>query len=121
VQYDGRPVLKLSSGKKTLVAEKQVFRNENNQRFEKDIIGLRDEDLEGEPLLKPVMENGRRLQPAEALDDMRQRFEDDFSHLGDAVKAIENPAQFPVDISPELEKLQENVIHKVIEKELGES
>lgn len=121
VQYDGRPVLKLSSGKKTLVAEKQVFRIENNQRFEKDTIGLRDENLEGEPLLKPVMENGKRLQPAESLDDMRQRFENDFSHLGDAVKAIENPAHFPVDISPELEKLQKKVIHRVIEKELGES
>jgi nicotinate phosphoribosyltransferase len=114
-------VLKLSSGKKTLVAEKQVYRLKNDGRLEKDIIGLRNENINGEDLLKPVMENGQRLQPAEALDDIRQRFADEFSRLDDDIKAIEAPAQFPVDVSPELEKLQRKVTHKVIEKELGES
>jgi nicotinate phosphoribosyltransferase len=121
VQYDGRPVLKLSSGKKTLVAEKQVARIKNGQRLEKDIIGLRGVKMEGETLLKPVMKNGERRQPPESLDDIRQRFEDEFSRLGDDVKAIKNPAPFAVEISPELEKLQNQVIHRVIEKELGES
>jgi nicotinate phosphoribosyltransferase len=121
VQYAERPVLKLSSGKKTLVAEKQVFRVKNNRRFEKDIIGLRDERLEGKMLLKPVMQNGKRLQPPESLEDIRLRFKDEFSQLGDEVKAIENPGQFPVEISPELKKLQNQVIHRVVEKELGES
>jgi nicotinate phosphoribosyltransferase len=121
VQYDGRPVLKLSSGKKTLVAEKQVFRIENNRRLEKDIIGLRGDHIDGEKLLKAVMKNGKRLQPTESLDDSRQRFADEFSKLDDPVKAIENPAPFTVDISPELVKLQERVTHRVIEKELGES
>ena len=121
VQYDGRPVLKLSSGKKTLVAEKQVFRRKENQRFEKDIIGLRDENMEGESLLKPVMAKGKRLKPPESLKDIRRRFEDEFSRLGDNVKAIENPAPFAVEISPELENLQNKMIHRVIERELGES
>jgi hypothetical protein len=61
------------------------------------------------------------LRPPESLVDIRQRFENEFSQLGDNVKAIENPAQFAVGISPELEKLQDKVIHKAIEKELGES
>ncbi|MGD2187375.1 MAG: nicotinate phosphoribosyltransferase [Desulfobacterales bacterium] len=121
VQYDERPVLKLSSGKKTLVAEKQVFRIKNDHHLEKDIIGLRDENIEGEILLKPVMKNGKRLQPPESLDDIRQHLEDEFSKLGEDIKAIENPGQFPVEISPELEKLQKKVVHRVIEKELGES
>jgi nicotinate phosphoribosyltransferase len=121
VHYAERPVLKLSSGKKTLVAEKQVFRIKNDQGFAKDIIGLRDEHLEGTMLLKPVMQNGKRLQPPESLEAIRQRFKDEFSQLGDEVKAIENPAQFPVEISPELKKLQNQVIHRFVEKELGES
>jgi nicotinate phosphoribosyltransferase len=121
VQYNGRPVLKLSSGKKTLVAEKQVFRVKNVHGIEGDTIGLRDETREGEILLKPVMRDGKRLRPPESLVDIRQRFENEFSQLGDNVKAIENPAQFAVGISPELEKLQDKVIHKAIEKELGES
>jgi nicotinate phosphoribosyltransferase len=121
VQYHGRPVLKLSSGKKTLVAEKQVFRKKSDQRFKKDIIGLRDEHIDGENLLKPVMKNGKRLQPPESLVNIRQRFENEFSQLGDDVKAVENPESFPVEISPELETLQKKVVHRVIEKELGES
>jgi nicotinate phosphoribosyltransferase len=121
VQYNGRPVLKLSSGKKTLVAEKQVFRIKDEQRLVKDIISLRDRKAEGEILLKPVMKDGKRLQPPETLADIRQRFENEFSRLGDEVKAIENPGQFPVEISLELEKLQDKVAHRVIEKELGES
>lgn len=71
--------------------------------------------------MQPVMKNGKRMQPSESLDDIRQRFEDEFSRLGDAVKAIQSPEQFPVEISPELEKLQDQVVHRVIEKELGES
>lgn len=121
VQYNGRPVLKLSSGKKTLVAEKQVVRIKDGQRLEKDIIGLRGVKMEGETLLKPAMKNGERLQPPESLDDIRQRFEDEFSRLGDDVKAIKNPAPFAVEISPDLEKLQNQVVHRVVEKELGES
>ena len=118
---DGRPVLKLSSGKKTLVAEKQVFRIKNNHRFKQDIIGLRDENMEGKSLLKLVMKNGKRVQSPECLDDIRQRLEDEFSQLDNDVKAIENPEPFPVEISPELQKLQKKVVHRVIEKELGES
>jgi nicotinic acid phosphoribosyltransferase len=121
VQYDGRPVLKLSSGKKTLVAQKQVFRFKDSGRFVKDMIALRDEDIDAEPLLQPVMKNGKRLQAPESLDTMRERFQRDFEALGDAVKAIENPARFPVEVAAGLEALQKDIVHEVIEKELGES
>ena len=67
------------------------------------------------------MKNGKRLQPPEPLNDIRQRCEDEFRRLGDDVKAIEKPGQFLVEISPGLEKLQNRVTHRVIEKELGES
>jgi nicotinate phosphoribosyltransferase len=121
VQYDGRPVLKLSSGKKTLVAEKQVFRKQANGRLNKDIIALRHENIEGESLLKPVMEAGKRLQPLESLDVIRERFTREFTMLDDTFKAIKDPEVYLIEISPKLEKLQQKVIHTVIEKELGES
>jgi nicotinate phosphoribosyltransferase len=122
VQYDGRPVLKLSSGKKTLVAEKQVFRlKEDNGRLVKDMIALRDEDLEGEPLLQPVMKGGKRLQAAESLDAIRERLQGEMEALGDGVKAIRDPVRYPVEVAPGLEALQKNILHEVIEKELGES
>jgi SAM-dependent MidA family methyltransferase len=41
--------------------------------------------------------------------------------LDDTFKAIKDPKVYLVEISPKLEKLQQKVIHKIIEKELGES
>jgi nicotinate phosphoribosyltransferase len=121
VQYDGRPVLKLSSGKKTLVGEKQVFRRTNNGRFAGDVIGLRDEDLDGEPLLSMVMEQGQRKQKSESLDDIRKRFHDDFAALDESSKALDHPKSYAVELGPGLKSLQDEVSHRVIEKELGES
>jgi nicotinate phosphoribosyltransferase len=121
VEYDGRPVLKLSTGKKTLVDKKQVFRQKDGDRFVKDMIALRDEKVDGKPLLEAVMKDGRRQQPTESLETLRERFQADFAALNGGVKAIENPAQYPVAVSPGLEALQKSVVHQVIEKELGES
>jgi nicotinic acid phosphoribosyltransferase len=50
VEYDGRPVLKLSSGKKTLVGQKQAYRLYEKGKIHHDLITLRREDSGGEPL-----------------------------------------------------------------------
>lgn len=121
VQYDGRPVLKLSSGKKTLVGEKQVFQNTRDGKRVGDLIGLREERQEGEPALVPVMKGGRRLQPQESLFEGRERFREAFAALDDSHKALKKPAEFPVGLSEELQKLQRRVVQETREKELGES
>jgi nicotinate phosphoribosyltransferase len=123
VQYDGRPVLKLSTGKKTLVGRKQVYRRTQGDQFAMDLIAMRQEkeEIDGEPLLETVMKGGQRRQPTESLDDIHERFLKDFGALSETVKKIENPDSYPVEVSPGLEELQKEVIHEVIEKELGES
>jgi len=121
VNYDGRPVLKLSTGKRTLVGEKQVFRITDGNSLKKDIIALRDEELEGEPLLKPVMKKGKRLQSSPSLNEIRERFQLEFSMLDDTYKRLVNPETFPVELGPKLEALQKQVIFKIREKELGKS
>jgi len=121
VQYDGRPVLKLSSGKKTLVGEKQVFRFYQKDKIHRDLIALRDERLEGEPLLKQVMKGGKRLQDPESLETIRQRFEKEFEKLDGKHKSLEGPEEVAVDLAPGLRELQKKVVHEVKEKELGES
>jgi len=121
VQYDGRPVLKLSSGKKTLVSEKQVFRQKDNNRLAGDTIALRDERLEGTPLLNCVMKNGERLHPPESLHTIRDRFREEFGMLDNAFKRLKNPEAFPVEVSGALEDLQKRSVQRVKEKELGES
>ncbi len=113
VQYNRRPVLKLSPGKLTLVGEKQVFRRKSNDQLIKDFIGLRHEDFEGEPLLNVYMKNGKRTQPSESLQDIRERFLDEFSLLDESCKRLEKPATFPVGITPDLEELQDQITRDV--------
>ncbi len=121
VRYENRPLLKLSSGKKTLVNEKQVFRKQENGRPAGDTIALRNEKLDGTPLLARVMRQGQRLIKPEPLKDIRQRFQDGLSRLDDVYKRLKAPDEYPVDLSPGLQKLQKQVVQEVMEKELGES
>ena len=121
VKYAGRPVLKLSTGKKTLVEEKQVRRIRQGDRLSKDIISLRDERIEGEALLKTVMKHGRRQHALEPLEVMRERLQKEFQELDDSHKGLQDPKPYRVEISPGLKSLQQQIIHQVREKELGES
>lgn len=121
VQYDNRPVLKLSSGKKTLVGEKQVYRALDGDRYAHDTITLRDETADGETLLRPVMTNGRRLARRESLETIRERFRTDRGRLAPSHRRLRNPDPYPVRIGPVLEELQQEVVQEVREKELGES
>ena len=108
VRYDDRPVRKLSPGKITLAGEKQVFRNTDaHHRYVKDIIGLRDDGIQGSlPLLEKVMERGTPSQTVPPLKTIQQRFLKNFSLLNEKYKAINQKVVYPVEISPRLEALQ---------------
>jgi nicotinate phosphoribosyltransferase len=116
VEYDNKPVLKLSSGKQNIPSSKQIFRTFSEKQLEKDVICLRDEKLKGEKLLKIVMQDGKLSRPKEPLKEIRQRFEDEFKSLDDSIKAIRNPQTFSVELSPQLKNLQEQVIRKIKDK-----
>jgi len=108
VQFDDRPVRKLSPGKVTLAGEKQVFRNTDpHGRYAKDVIGLRDDGIQGSlPLLEKVMEKGTPLQTAPPLETIQQGFLKNFSLLDEKYKEINKRHVYPVEISPRLEALQ---------------
>jgi nicotinate phosphoribosyltransferase len=94
VEYDGRPVMKLSTGKVTWPGPKQVFRGDRLD----DVIGTRDEAAPAatEPLLVPVMTGGRRVAPAPgpraAVSRARERLANDLAALPSAARAIRGPA-----------------------------
>jgi nicotinate phosphoribosyltransferase len=95
VEYDGRPMMKLSSQKSTAPGRKQVFRGENG-----DTIGLREESLPGhEPLLVPVMKDGERTGPHRTLDTARALFRGDLERLPERFKAIERPERLEPRVS----------------------
>jgi nicotinate phosphoribosyltransferase len=81
VEYDGRPVMKLSPAKVTAPAAKQVARTRGGP-FD-DILGLRSEPVpvDREALLVPVMAAGRRLAPDPGLDAGRARLVADLARL----------------------------------------
>ena len=60
VEYDNRPVMKLSAGKETLVGKKQVFRLRKDGYMREDCIALRYEKGKGTSLLHDVMTQGWR-------------------------------------------------------------
>jgi nicotinate phosphoribosyltransferase len=122
VEYDKKPVLKLSTGKKTLVSKKQVFRRREGGRLVGDTIALRSEERPAEEaLLKPVMKARQRQTAAPSLQQIRDGLAEELGCLGDRYKTLENPDTFPVSLSHRLENLEEEVVHRVREKELGES
>lgn len=88
VEYDGRPMMKLSSNKTSAPGRKQVFRGASG-----DTIGLRDEPLpeDCEPLLVPVMRDGDRTGPHRTLETARALFRADLEVLPEAALRIERP------------------------------
>ena len=111
VCFEGRPVMKLSTDKVSLPGPKQVYRvKDSDGKFAKDIIALEDEELPGgQPVLEEVMRDGRRTGPQIGLEDVRARFQEDFTALYDRFKALKNPPRYPVSVSGRLERLTSEV------------
>lgn len=61
VAYDGSGRTKFSSGKVIYPGRKQVFRKLEHGVFCGDTLGEHGENLPGDPLLVPIMTNGRRI------------------------------------------------------------
>ncbi len=123
VKYGDRPVMKLSTGKVTLVDKKQIWRTYDEAgRMLKDTISLRDELLpQGKPRLQPVMQGGRICQPLPSLKESREYFLSQFALLPEPYKALEDPPRYPVELSPGLQDLQSRVEQQIQQRELGES
>jgi nicotinate phosphoribosyltransferase len=115
VEYGGRPVLKLSTGKVSWPGKKQVYRLcDADGRLNNDFVTRRDENIpDAEPLLKKVMAQGKTLAPLPSLEQSRAAFLEEFSRLPEAVKSIRDPEHFPVEFSAALKELRNAVERKV--------
>ncbi len=117
VEYDGRPVMKLSPGKATSPGRKQVFRGARVT----DVIATREEKAPpgAEPLLVPVMVDGRRADrtpaPSEAVASARERLSADLAELPEAARDIRGPVPPRPRRSPALTALTERV-HRELER-----
>lgn len=113
-EYDGRPCRKRSEGKATWPGRKQVIRSHDSAgRMNGDIVTLEEDVLQGEPLLHPVMREGRRLGAKIPLDEIRKRTLENYGKLPEILKRLE-PAAYFVEISPKLVELAESMEKKSI-------
>jgi nicotinate phosphoribosyltransferase len=123
VEYAGRPRLKLSSKKVSLLGKKQGFRIlDADGHFTQDFLGLREDSVEEvaraadvprervTPLLDKVMENGRLLHPLPSLEESREVFRTEFARLPDGYKALQAPALYPVRLTSTLARFQEEAV-----------
>ncbi|MFH8583539.1 nicotinate phosphoribosyltransferase [Streptomyces celluloflavus] len=111
VEYDGRPVMKLSSAKVTAPGRKQVFRRPGCA----DVIGLADEPppADGVPLLETVMRDGVRTGPPGRLPDAARRLAADLAQLPETARSIRSPTPVRASFSGPLTDLAARVRHRI--------
>lgn len=117
VCFDGRPVMKLSEGKVSLPGAKQVFRRRDEDgSITGDIIGLQEESgpVDAEPVLQEVMVGGVRTAPSSSASELRDRFRGEFASLAPRFKNLHRPPQFPVSISPRLQRMTAEVREEAV-------
>jgi nicotinate phosphoribosyltransferase len=111
VEYDGKPRLKLSTGKRLLPGRKQVFRVlDAGGRAEDDVLALHDETLPGRALLRPVMREGRRLAEARRpLAELREQCANAVAELPERLHSLGRAEPYPVLLSSRLSCLADTV------------
>ncbi|HSA65768.1 MAG TPA: nicotinate phosphoribosyltransferase [Nitrospira sp.] len=112
-EYAGRACRKRSEGKATWPGRKQVYRiYAKSGRLHHDMVTTLDDRQEGEPLLSPVMKEGRRLAPSPALDDIRKQVSTGLSRIPDWMRALDQSSPYDVRISQALHDLADSVDHR---------
>jgi len=123
VEYAGRPRLKLSTDKISLVGQKQIFRvHETKGTAERDLVGLRTESADSVArevgvatdqvalLLHPVMVQGRIVQPLPTLYESRTRFLTGFTYLPPSVRTLLPEVPYSISLTRALSQLQQESV-----------
>jgi nicotinate phosphoribosyltransferase len=104
-EYAGRARRKRSEGKATWPGRKQVWRRYDEYgRIAGDVVSLITEPLAGEPLLRPVVRDGRRVAGVPELDASRDHARKQLARLPQPLVPLE-PFAYPVEISPGLREM----------------
>jgi nicotinate phosphoribosyltransferase len=107
-EYAGKARRKRSEGKATWPGRKQVYRRYNSAdgSMASDIVALAENDShDGEPLIMPVMQAGRRINESPSLDEIRRRAMENYARLPKPMTTLEAVPAYPVEISASLQAL----------------
>jgi len=109
-EYAGLPRRKQSVGKATWPGRKQVWRRyDGDGRMAGDVLSLESDSQPGEPLLVPVMRNGKRLEPRLTLANARTRAARELDRLPDFLRSLVPGGPYPVEIADALSKMAAEV------------
>lgn len=109
VEYNDRPVIKLSRKKITVPYKKQIYRLYRNNRIFKDIIAHYDEQIEGVKLLKLYIENGNLVRRLPSLKEIRELSLINFQKLPETFKSLNQNMTLTPEISQRLLKATEEL------------
>ncbi len=113
--YKGVGRIKVAPGKPVLPGRKQVYRVEDDRYARYDVVAHADEELDGRPLLRKVMEEGKRLEAGrEPLAAARRRGRAEIDRLPPGIQGLE-PADppYPVYVSDRLQRWQQELIEAI--------
>ncbi|TAN51262.1 MAG: nicotinate phosphoribosyltransferase [Methylococcaceae bacterium] len=110
-EYAGKPRRKRSEGKATWPGRKQVYRSyAAHGRMACDMVALASGDEQaGEPLIHPVMRDGRRIHAAPPLAESRRQALAAYVRLPESLRGLAPAAPYPVTISAALRALADQV------------
>jgi nicotinate phosphoribosyltransferase len=104
-EYAGKARRKRSEGKQTWPGRKQVYRSyDANGRMASDIVTLEGDIQPGEPLVKQVMRNGKRMANA-TLGEVRSHAAASLARLPEGLKLLQEPCCYRVEIGNALREL----------------
>jgi nicotinate phosphoribosyltransferase len=99
MEYGGRPCRKRSEGKTTWPGRKQVYRRFDKQGcIDGDVLTVGDDHQEGEPLLRPVLRGGKRVENPVALSALREYTTRQLRCLPQRLRTLDQAAE-PLKIS----------------------
>ncbi|MBU1275318.1 MAG: nicotinate phosphoribosyltransferase [Proteobacteria bacterium] len=117
VSYDGRPTLKLSTGKETWASPKQLWRSlDEDGRIAGDVLGLRHEQLSGQPLLTQVMAGGRPTGVLPAWQQAQERFFQQKAALPRTCLRLRDPRPLSITPSQELGQVQQEARQAALQR-----
>ena len=109
-EYAGRACRKRSEGKETWPGRKQVYRQYHQDgSIHCDILTTVDDHQEGDALLQPIMESGKRKGSPVPLIESREYAGEQLSHLPQPLQQLSEGLTVQVKISPALHNLAARV------------
>jgi nicotinate phosphoribosyltransferase len=74
-----------------------------------DILSIESDEQSGEPLIQPVMRDGRRVAPSPTLAEVRAHAAADLARLPELLRRLELDGAYPVRMADALTRLATDV------------